>query len=141
MLSQIIFKLPSHLYGPSLAGNFKRWANDVQYLINIPQNQSALLFCKFIGGLPAYSMPGSCNENNLPSHRFSSPGNENLHQGFQVGVNDDEQKQKEIQDNLHGSALYFSPLPQFLCRLSNVPSSSKSFKNELYSRCCWGWPK
>lgn len=86
----------------------------ILYLINIPQNQSALPLCKFIGNLPAYSMPSSCNENNLPSYRFSPPGNENLHQGFQVGVDDDDQKKEEIQDNIHGSALYSSLLVQAL---------------------------
>lgn len=117
----------------------------MHYLINIPQNQSALLFCKFIGSPPAYSMPGSCNENNLPSHRFSPSGKENLHQCLQVGVDDGEQKQEETQDDIHGSALY-SSLAQSLSNASHplhrdpgkscAPSVDGTGRSQICRRLC-----
>lgn len=110
----------------------------MHYLINIPQNQSALLFCKFVGSPPAYSMPRSCNENDLSSHRLSLSGKENLHQCLQVGVDDGEQKQEEIQDNIHGSAALLRTLSLFWLRPCVTLAEKHPMqrpRGELCSKC------
>lgn len=65
-------------------------------------------------------MSHSYNENHFRSHRISLPRNENLHQGLQVEADDGGQKEEEILDNVHSSALYPS-LAQYLPSPSKEP--------------------